>query len=124
MYWSLFAVETAGIVFLHYVGIPLYRYLLSGPGRDRPGLSLIGPALGAIVVMQACYWSKRKLRPTLRGRGPVWGHLLVFVSRLSFAFAGSLFVIVFFTRLPDTKSLPIRTRGVAAIPLCDLLLRL
>jgi hypothetical protein len=68
--------------------------------RDR---TFSSPALCAVIVMQACYWSMRKIRPPIARRRNVFvGHLLLFLSRLSFIFAGSVLSLALFTRSQDT----------------------
>ena len=102
-YWTLLAAQSLGVAFILYLGIPLYRTLSHGPGKDRPGEYLLIPALCVVLVMQACYWTGRRIRPALRSGRALDGHLLLFFSRLSFTFAGSLFSITFLMRTADTK---------------------
>jgi len=112
-YWTLFGVETAGMVFILYITLPFYRLMLRGPAGDRPGARLILPAVCVVTVMQICYWSKRKIRPPVR-RHPnaLIANVLLFVSRLSFIFAGAVFSLTVFTRSGDTRTSPI---GIAAL---------
>jgi hypothetical protein len=104
LYWVMFVVESAGMIFILRLGIPLYRRLASGPGGYRPGESVVFPVFVAAAVMQFCYWSKREIRPPLgRGRSVVVGHLLFFLSRLSFIFAASTLPLALYMRLMDTQ---------------------
>jgi hypothetical protein len=67
----------------------------------------------ATVVMQACYWTKRKIRLRLRhDDNPFLGHVLLFVSRLSFIFAVAAFSLMVFTRSMDTATSPV---GIAVL---------
>lgn len=104
LYWTLFAAETTGMLFILVIGLPSYRLLQAGPGGDRPGRALILPVLGTVIVMQACYWTMRRLRPPApRRQSSVLGHLLLYFSRLSFIFAGSFLSLMLLTRLSDTS---------------------
>ncbi len=110
-YWLLFSIETACLFLLLYVAIPLYRLLQAGPAGDRPAEPLHRVILPVIALMQASYWMKRRLAPTLRiGHGDVGGHVLLFLSRLTFVFVGSYASLVFLVRSSDTTGSP---RGVA-----------
>jgi len=103
-YWSMFAIETAGMLFIFYEALPLYGPLIRGAAGAQPGRYLYGPAVGVVVVMQACYWIKRTRRPPIGLRRRIFlGHVVLFFSRLSFIFAGSLLSLVIFTRSADTK---------------------
>jgi hypothetical protein len=54
--------------------------------------------------MQACYWIRRRVRPTPPSRDrPVLAHLLLFLARLSFIFAGSSASLIIFVRSADTR---------------------
>src|SRR5215831_20329056 len=100
----MFAVESAGMFFVFYEALPLYRTLIRGSAGVQPGRYLYAPAAGVVIVMQACYWIKRKARPPIGERRRIFlGHVLLFFSRLSFIFAGSLLSLVIFTRSADTK---------------------
>jgi hypothetical protein len=64
------------------------------------------------VVMQACYWSRRTLPTSARHRhGVVLGHVLLFLSRLAFVFAGSTFALLV-VRVTDTRT---SVQGAAAV---------
>jgi len=105
---TLLAVETTAFAVVLVYWLPLYRRLLAGPGGDRPGEYVIYKLLAAVVVMQACYWTRRRLTagtaaPT---HGELVGHALLFVSRLAFVFVGSSFGL-FIVRLGDTRPSPL-----------------
>ena len=99
---ALFVVETCGLAAVLYFWVPLYRRLAGGPVADHPGSVLAGPLLPVIVLMQACYWVRQSLPAATGARRPVLGHLLLFLSRLTFVFAGSTFS-VFLVRAGDTR---------------------
>jgi hypothetical protein len=104
---TLLAVEAAafGVVLAYW--LPLYRRLLAGPGGDRPGASMVYKMLAAVVVMQACYWTRRRLTAgrVVAHQAPLLGHLLLFASRLAFVFVGSSFGL-FIVRAGDTRPSP------------------
>src|SRR5215510_925475 len=114
-YWTMFGIESAGMAFILYKTLPLYRRLLRGPGGDRPGSHLIVPAVCAVIVMQVCYWTKRTVRPPLARRpNALLNHVLLFFSRLCFIFAGAIFSLVIFTRSADTRWSPVGTAILVA----------
>jgi hypothetical protein len=105
---ALLGVETAAFAVILYFWIPLYRKLMSGPGGDRPGGDLIYVQLAAVVVMQACYWGRRRLVAdgVMHSHGVILGHLLLFASRLAFVVVGSSFGL-FIVRAQDTRPSPL-----------------
>jgi hypothetical protein len=106
-YWILFAVESGCLLAIFAIGLPVYRRLLSGPGGERPGEPLVGLFLPFVVAMQFCYWSKRRFAAAIgMRRNALAGHVLLFVSRLTFVFVGSCFSVVFFVRSQDTTGSP------------------
>jgi hypothetical protein len=103
LYWVLFAVESVCAAAVLYSGVPLYRALLKGPGPDEPAHEVLLKTAIAVVLMQASYWSRRRVRPAGLKRRVLLAHLLMFTSRLSFVFAGSL--------LPSSSSFVRETRS-------------
>jgi hypothetical protein len=52
--------------------------------------------------MQVAYWYRLQRVPIpFRGSNAIVSHFLLFLGRLSFIFAGSLFAVVFFRHLPE-----------------------
>ena len=91
-----------------WLALPLYQKLLSGPGGYRPFASVRGPVFAIATVMQLSYWVKRLIRPPLRrGDRTVTGHLLLFLARLSFIFAGANLSLLLFRRYVDTSISPL-----------------
>jgi hypothetical protein len=106
-YWILFALESGGMIFILWVGLPLYRRLAAGPGGYRPGAPLAFPVLVVSLAMQVSYWSKRSMRPPIRrGQNTVGGHMLLFLARLSFIFAAANLSLLLFRRAADTTVSP------------------
>ncbi|HKF45553.1 MAG TPA: hypothetical protein VKG01_20870 [Thermoanaerobaculia bacterium] len=108
LYWSLFGVESAGMLGILWIALPLYQKLLSGPAGYRPGRALLPPILAITIVMQLSYWGKRLIRPPLRrGDRTVLGHMLLFLARLSFIFAGANLSLLLFRRFPESNPSPL-----------------
>ena len=102
---ALLTVHTGALLVALYLWIPMYRRLTTGPGGDRPGQAVIGKLLVVVIVMQVCYWGRRRLpHPTPRRR-ELLGHVLLFLSRLAFVFVGSSFSL-FVVRAGDTHVSP------------------
>jgi hypothetical protein len=101
-YWVLFSLESAGMLFILWIALPFYQKLVSGPGGYRPGQPVIFPVIVVSLAMQLSYWSKRSIRPPVRrGNSVFGGHLLLFLSRLSFIFAGANLSVIL-RRYADT----------------------
>ena len=61
--------------------------------------------------MQSCYWIRRRLPEREEAReGAVFGHVLLFLSRLAFVFVGSTFSL-FVIRFRDTTTSPFGIAG-------------
>ena len=56
----------------------------------------------AVTSIQICYWLNQRWFATLRlAQHPLIGHLILFLSRLNFIFAGSLFSAVYLVRFNE-----------------------
>jgi hypothetical protein len=100
LYWTLFAIESAGMAAILYEALPVYRKLINETVEKHPGRPVLVPVLCIVVMMQACYWLKFRKRPSIgRLDHPLVGHLFLFSSRLSFIFAGSLFSLTLFRQV-------------------------
>ena len=94
-HWTLFLGQTIGDVTILSHLVPLLRQLVTSGLDEKPPLktSLIA-ALGVILI-QVCYWLDRRWFATLRlCQNPLLGHLVLFLSRLNFIFAGAVFSTV------------------------------
>jgi hypothetical protein len=59
-------------------------------------------SLSAITLMQAAYWIRHRLRPPLPHlRNAFFGYIALFVARMSFVLATSVFGFVFIVRKPE-----------------------
>jgi hypothetical protein len=90
--------ELFGVVLLIWHGLPIYRAMLSDPpSQIGYGGNLIW-ALVASMLIQAAYWYRYYDKsPALPPRNVFVGHIVLFISRLSFLFATSSFGYIFIT---------------------------
>jgi hypothetical protein len=89
------AIELAGMGLILWDGLPIYRHLFVferiGTAEDKIIMSV------AVVCIQVGYWRTfGQIPPFEIPRRPVLGHVLLFLSRLAFIFASSLFALVFY----------------------------
>jgi hypothetical protein len=95
-YFLLFAMQTMGAAILFWFTIPLFRQALLDPGSHVPRPENLVWSLSAITLMQAAYWIRHRLRPRLpQFRNAFVGHIVLFVARMSFVLATSVFGFVF-----------------------------
>ena len=101
-YVSYSVLELAGMALILWDGLPIYRHLfvMERIGTDEDKAIM----LVAAIAVQAGYWSTFPHAPPFDFPKHVFlGHVLLFMSRLSFIFASSLFALVFY-RHPDLLS--------------------
>src|SRR4051794_35521780 len=101
-YVSYSALEVAGMMLILWDGLPIYRHLFVmeriGTNEDK-AIMLI-----AVIGIQAGYWSTFRHGPPFEIPKQVFlAHVLLFLSRLAFIFASSLFALVIY-RHPDLLS--------------------
>jgi hypothetical protein len=103
-YSFLFAMQTLGTAILLWYGIPLYRQVLADPGSHEPRPGRLIWSLSAIALMQSGYWIRHRLRlPPPRLRNTLVGHIILFVARMAFVVAASIFGFVFIARNPELQ---------------------
>jgi hypothetical protein len=101
-YLFLFAIQTAGAVILFWYSVPLYRQALLDPGSHVPRTENLVWSLLAITLMQAGFWIHHRLRPPLpQLRNALLGYIVLFIARMSFVLATSVFGFVFIVRRPE-----------------------
>lgn len=99
LYALLLGTETAGAAMLYVRGVPFYRALVIDTAQYAPSGGTQLWTLSSMALMQVAYWTRHRARPALpRYRNALLGHLLLFVARLSFVLATSVFSFVFMTR--------------------------
>jgi hypothetical protein len=105
MRYSLFFVaEIAGMVLILWIGVPIFRELIrlrqSATFNDEIVLLI------AVILIQSSYWKCLRQDPPFEiARRPFEGHVVLFVSRLGFIFASSVFSFVVY-RYSDMFELP------------------
>ena len=98
----LFTVQTIGAAILFWFTIPLFRQAILDPGSHVPRPENLVWSLSAITLMQAAFWIQHRLRPPLpQLRNAVVGYIVLFVARMSFVLATSVFGFVFIVRRPE-----------------------
>ena len=98
----LLAAHTAALLVALSLWVPMYRRLAAGPGGDHPGAGVVEKLVFVVIVMQVCYWWRRRLPHAPPRPHVVLGHVLLFLSRLAFVFVGSSFSL-FIIRARDTR---------------------
>jgi len=105
-FWCLFAAQAAGAQIVLWVGLPIYRSLLS----DRPSGAYareIAIVIAAVTIMQAAYWYAYHVQPRLRfRRNIVLGHVLLWLGELCFFFPSALAAVILFDRLKEARLVP------------------
>jgi len=101
-YLLLLAIQTIGAAILFWFTVPLFRQVLLDPGSHVPRTANLVWSLSAITLMQASYWTRHRLRPPLpQRRNALVGYIVLFVARMSFVLATSVFGFVFIVRRPE-----------------------
>jgi hypothetical protein len=97
----LFGMQTIGAVILFWNAVPLYQQTLADPASHEAGTEHLTWALSSIALMQIGYWLSHRTRPPLpQFTNALLGHVLLFLTRMSFVFATSVFGFLFITQKP------------------------
>jgi hypothetical protein len=92
-YLFFLALEVAGMALILWDGLPIYRHLFvleRVATTEDKAIMLV-----AVIAIQISYWHTLRHRPPFEfSRRPFLAHVLLFLSRLSFVFASSLFALV------------------------------
>jgi hypothetical protein len=102
-YFFLFAMQTIGAAILFWFAVPLFRQVLLDPGGHIARPENFVWSLSAITLMQAGYWLRHRLRLSLPQLfcNALVGYIVLFVARMSFVLATSVFGFVFIVRRPE-----------------------
>lgn len=92
-YIFFFSLEIAGMALVLWDGLPIYRHLFMSEQIGTVTDEVI--MWSAVAAIQFSYWYRLRHNPPFEFPRQVFlAHCLLFVSRLSFVFASSLFAIV------------------------------
>ena len=101
-YWILFLGQTIGDLTILSHLVPLLRRLLASALDEKPPLKIFVIAAVGVTLTHVCYWLDQHRFATLRlGQNLLLGHLVLFLSRLNFIFAGSVFSAVCLVRFNE-----------------------
>jgi hypothetical protein len=96
--------EVVGAVVLIANGLPIYRKMLYAPNEQIQHYGALLWALAATGLIQVGYWVRYYGRtPILHFDNAFAGHIVLFISRLSFLFATSAFGYIFITGNVDLE---------------------
>ena len=102
LYWILFLGQTIGDATILSHLIPIFRRLVTSGLDEKPSTNILVLATLGVIIMQVCYWLDQYWFATLRlGYNPLLGHLILFLSRLNFIFAGAVFSAVYLVRFNE-----------------------
>jgi len=102
LYWILFLGQTIGDATILSHLIPIFRRLVTSGLDEKPSTNILALATLGVIIMQVCYWLDQYWFATLRpGYNPLLGHLILFLSRLNFIFAGAVFSAVYLVRFNE-----------------------
>jgi hypothetical protein len=103
-YFVLFAIQTIGAVVVFWFAVPLFRQVLLDPGGHEARPERLIWSLSAVALMQAGYWIRHRLCPPLpQFRNALLGYIVLFVARMSFVLATSIFGFLFIVRRPELQ---------------------
>ena len=103
-YMLLFALECIGAAMIAGIVIPVYRAALARPGDYSPKAANIAWSIAAMVLMQAGFWLRRRLRPQPPAfHNALLGHVILFIGRMTFVLATSIFGFIFITRRAELQ---------------------
>jgi hypothetical protein len=92
----LFGMQTIGAAVLFWNGLPLYQQVVANPAVNEPQFETLVWSVSSIVLIQAGYWISYRLRPPLpQFTNALLGHVILFLARMSFVFATSVFGFIF-----------------------------
>ena len=110
-HYLAFGLETLGALILLWNGVPLFREVIADPASHEPRSETLIWAFASIALIQVGYWARHWIGvPMPRFSNAFVGEVLLFLSRLNFVFAASVFSFAFLTRragfyLPTFRSI-------------------
>jgi hypothetical protein len=119
-YFALFGIQTIGVAILFWNGVPLYQEVLADPASFEPRPEPLIWGLSSIALMQIGYWISDRVRPAPpRLANRLLGHVTLFVGRMSFVLATSVFSFLFIAQKPGFH-LPVSRYVIALFGLFSL----
>jgi hypothetical protein len=107
LYWILFLGQTIGDATIVSHLVPLFRRLVTSRLDEKPSLKIFVSAALGVTIIQVCYWLGQHWFATLRLRYiPLLGHVILFLSRLNFIFAGAVFSAIYLVRFYEAQISP------------------
>lgn len=92
-YLCCFAIEITGMVLILWDGVPIFRNLIRFQHTATAADSTI--LMIGVLCIQMTYWKWLRPDPPFNlWKLPLTGHIMLFVARLSFIFASSVFSLV------------------------------
>jgi hypothetical protein len=100
-YLAMLGVQTIGAVILFWNAVPLYREVLADPASHEAQPEALVWSLSSIALIQVGYWISNRVRPPLpQFTNALLGHVTLFMARMGFVLATSIFGFVFITQKP------------------------
>jgi hypothetical protein len=104
-YRAFFAMQTVGALAFFWKGIPLYRDVLADPSKHHPRESIMVWVLAAIVLIQLGFWACYRLQPPVfRFTNSLFSQAMLFLGRMAFVFASTVFGFVFIANKPNYRA--------------------
>jgi hypothetical protein len=101
-YLLLFGLQTIGALIIIRYAMPLYRDAVANPAGHEARLGPLLWGSTAVALMQTGFWIHHWLRPPLpQFRNALLGYVIMFLVRVSFLLATSIFAFVFITQRPE-----------------------
>jgi hypothetical protein len=98
---ALFGVQTLGAVILFWNAVPIYQRILVDPSSHVARSENLTWSLSSIALMQVGYWISDRVRPPLpQLTNALLGHVTLFLARMGFVFATSIFGFLFIAQRP------------------------
>jgi hypothetical protein len=98
---TLFGLQTIGAFILFWNAVPLYQKILADPAAHEARTEHLIWSLSSIGLMQVGYWISDRFRPPPpQFTNTLLGHITLFLARMGFVFATSVFGFIFITQKP------------------------
>ncbi len=111
----LLGIQTAAASVLFWTIFPVFQAVMLRAGQAQQlECSFLILIAAATLVLQISYWTRYWQVPLWAPvRSAFLGHILLFLSRISFFFGSALFSAVFFRHVPQLEILPPLEQSIA-----------